>query len=315
MTSINNPPQVCVIIPNYNGRENLRECLLSLRKLEYRNFIAIVVDNVSTDGSCEMVDFSFSEVKLIRLVKRVGYGQAVNEAIRNCSAKYVALLDNDACVDPYWLTELIEQLEQEPTVAIGGSKVYLYGSARELNSAGGLLNPRNGFVQVLGLGEIDRGQYDKPRFLDWVAGCSMLIRGDLISRLGYLDEGYELYREEVDLCFRARRVGYKVLFVPSSVVWHKVSQTDSVLGTKFYRLHRSWIRFCLVNLSPVFAVIGSIYAAFFTFMEALGHISRGDPQALRAAISAILWNLVSAREILARRAFVSWIISNASANG
>jgi hypothetical protein len=304
-----------VIVPNYNGLENLRECLQSLRELQYKNFKVTVVDNGSTDGSCEMVDSAFGEVNVIRLKKRVGYGQAVNEGIRNCTAKYVALLDNDACVDPAWLTEIVAHLETDLTVGIAGSKVYFHGSDRKFYSAGGLLNSKNGFVHVLGLGEIDRGQYDRLRFLDWVAGCSIVVRRDLISSIGYMDEGYELYREEVDLCFRATRVGYKVLFVPSSVVWHKVSQTTSMLGTKFYYLHRSWIRFCLVNLPLVFAVIGSIYAAFFTLMEATGYLSRGSAKEMRAAVSAILWNLFSVRRSVARRAFVSWTISNASVNG
>jgi GT2 family glycosyltransferase len=312
MSSFTNSPTVCVIIPNYNGKENLRECLQSLGRLQYSNFGITVVDGGSNDGSCEMVGSAFRNVNLIRFMKRIGYGQAVNEAVGSCTAKYVALLDNDTSVDARWLTELVAPLEKDPTIGIAGSKVYFHDSSRELCSAGGLLNPKNGFLHVLGLGEIDRGQYDTPRFLDWVMGCAMLARRDLISRFGYVDEGYEFYREEVDLCFRARRAGYKVLFVPSSVVWHKVSQTTSALDIKFYYLHRSWIRFCLVNLRSIYAIIGAVYASAFTLGEATVHATRGRAKDMRAAVSAILWNLASLRRTLARRATVGRIISNAS---
>jgi hypothetical protein len=103
-----------------------------------------------------------------------------------------------------------------------------------------------------------------------------------------------------------------VLFVLSSVAWHKVSQTSSTLGRKFYYLQRSWIQLCLAGLSPVLAVIGSIYAAFFTLMEAAGHLPRRSAKELKEAIRAVLWNLFAIRSILACRTSVGWTISNAS---
>jgi GT2 family glycosyltransferase len=116
----------------------------------------------------------------------------MNEAIGNCSARYVALLDNDTCIDTGWLTELVAHWEKDPSVGIAGSKVYGHRPARKLNSAVGLLNPKNGYVQVLGLEQIDRGQYNAPRLLDWVGGCSIVAGKELTAKLGYLDGGYKL---------------------------------------------------------------------------------------------------------------------------
>lgn len=277
------------------------ECMRSVFKMTYQQLEVILVDNGSTDGSGQAVLNSFQNVQVVHLDRNMGYGSAVNRGIAVSKGKYVALLDNDTVVSPSWLSELVHVMETDPTLGIAGSKVYFYSSERAICSAGGLLNARNGFVRVLGFGEKDGGQFNKTCAVDWVAGCSMLIRRDVFGKIGYLDEGYGFYREEVDLCHRTRRANYGVLYVPTSVVWHKVSVTARKLGLKFYYLHRSWIRFVLIHASSPSVLPGVLFAAFFTLGESIGDIRRGDKDSVGQAVSAFWWNIKYLPATLCRR--------------
>ena len=277
------------------------ECLRSVFNMTFRNFEVILIDNGSTDGSGQAVLNTFQSVRVVHLDRNMGYGSAVNRGIAASEGKYVALLDNDTVVSQSWLSELVRAMEADSTVGIVGSKVYFYSSERTICSAGALLNPINGFVRVLGFGEKDVGQLNKPRTVDWVAGCSILIRRDILEKIGYLDEDYEFYREEVDLCHRTRLANYFVLYVPTSIVWHKMSITALRLGLKFYYLHRSWIRFVLIHASGSSVLPGVLFAVFFTLGESFGDFWRGNKDSVRQAVCAISWNVKHLPATLHRR--------------
>jgi GT2 family glycosyltransferase len=204
----------------------------------------------------------------------------------------------------------VARVQHDSLIGIAGGKVYSHDSPHILLAAGGSTSHRSGLVGKLGLRE--GWQYDKPTFVDWVDGCSILLRRDVVSRIGFLDEGYGFYREDVDICYRANRFGYRVLFVPSSIVWHKVSRTVSKTDLKTYYFWRSWIRFCLVNLPLPFAILGSLYAVgYFFLLTGLQGLLKGKRNELGHGIRATLWNLFSLKRTLRQRSYVNWLMSHA----
>ncbi len=211
---------VSVVIPNWNGMRYLRSCLESLRKQSYRDFEVIIVDNGSTDGSVEFVRESFPEVRLLEFEINHGFSVAVNEGIRCSAGEYVALLNNDTEVHPDWLKELIAGLEGEEEVGFCASKI-LYSDRRNIiNSAGDAVSVA-GYAWNIGKGSEDDGRFDTKRRVFGASAAACIYRREIFERIGLFDEDYFAYFEDVDLSFRAQLMGYRCLYLPLAVVYHK----------------------------------------------------------------------------------------------
>jgi GT2 family glycosyltransferase/glycosyltransferase involved in cell wall biosynthesis len=243
-------PSIFVIIPNWNGKEMLKKCLLSFKEnTSHPNCIVIVVDNGSIDGSVEMVEKEFPWVKMIKNRKNMGFSKASNQCIDYAlkhGAEYILLLNNDVeIVEKKWLTKMLSFFESDPQIGILGCKL-LYSDGR-IQSAGGFISLRG---VSDGHGEIDRGQYDKVRVADYVIGAALLIKAEIICKIGLLDEGFSpLYFEETDWCLRARFHGYKVIYTPHPTFVHKGGSTTQSIKkekTAFF-FKKNWIRFFLLN--------------------------------------------------------------------
>jgi GT2 family glycosyltransferase len=211
---------VSVVIPNWNGKRYLKTCLESLRNQSYRDFETIIVDNGSTDGSVEFVRQSFPEVRLLEFKGNEGFSVAVNEGIRLSAGKYVALLNNDTEVHPDWLKELVAGVEGEEDVGFCASKI-LYSDRRNIiNSAGDAVSVA-GYAWNVGKGSEDDGRFDTRRDVFGASAAASLYRRDMLEKIGLFDEDYFAYFEDVDLSFRAQLSGYRCLYLPQAVVYHK----------------------------------------------------------------------------------------------
>jgi GT2 family glycosyltransferase len=195
-------PLVYIIIVNYYGRELLRRCLTSLRKTKYGNYRALIVDNGSKDGSVEMVRREFSEVEVIALPKNFGYAGANNLGIVHAlkhGAEYVVLLNNDTEVlDPCWLRLAVKVMERHKDIGILGFNLVLPSgkSQQHFNKT-------------------------KPWEVDTVIFAAVMIRSQVFRSTGYLDPNYTIgFYEDIDFCYRARRCGFKVVYVPRIKVLH-----------------------------------------------------------------------------------------------
>ena len=240
-----------VVIVNWNGKELLQKCLSSLFvNTASSECKVVVVDNASTDGSVEMLRQKFSQVKLITNTENTGFSKANNQAIRFAlqnGAKQVLLLNNDVEItNPRWLEEFSDVLESDPKIGIVGCKL-LYPDGT-IQHAGGVINLRVPYHR--GEGAKDTGQYDKVEFVDYVTGAALLIKSDVIRRIGFLDEGFSpLYYEDTDWCVRARLYGYKVAYTPKPSLIHHCGFSSNKLGSEKKRFYsrRSFIRFVLLN--------------------------------------------------------------------
>jgi GT2 family glycosyltransferase len=244
-------PTTCIVVANWNGEKPLRKCLTSLfSNTEPSECGVVVVDNASTDGSVEMLQHCFPQIELIRNKQNTGFSKANNQGIRYAianSAKYILLLNSDVEItDKKWLEALTSVLKSDVKIGIVGCKL-LYPNGR-IQHAGGVIKLRGAFHK--GEFEKDSGQHNKIEFVDYVTAAAMLVKSDVIRRIGLLDEGFTpLFCEDTDLCVRARLCGYKVVYTPSPTLIHHCGSSADKLGVEaktFYH-RRSFIRFFLLN--------------------------------------------------------------------
>lgn len=220
-------PSVAVIVLSWNGKDDTLECLESLRKVDYPCFRVILVDNASVDGTVEAVRRGFPEVEVIETGENLGFAEGNNIGIRHALDRgfdAVLLLNNDTIVDSGFLSAMVEPLYRSEDAAAANPLIYYYSQPDIIWAAGGEIDERTGIAYQRHIDEKDAGQFADEEAIDYGVGTALLIRREAIEKVGLLDREYFLYYEESDWCYRAKDTGYKILFVPQSKVWHKVSR-------------------------------------------------------------------------------------------
>jgi hypothetical protein len=236
-------PVLSIVIVSYNTCELLRECLEALyRQLETIPSEVFVVDNTSRDGSAAMVETQFPNVHLIRSDVNLGFGAANNRAFKLAKGRYIVLLNSDAFLHDNALAISLQHMEQEHDVAVGGAR--LVGRDGNWQPSACLFpSPLNDFLVLSGLaarfprsrvfGRFDRtwANANEPADVDWVPGAFSIIRREALERVGFFDEQFFLYYEEVDLCRRVKQAGYRVRYWPDIVVVHLGGESSKTIDS------------------------------------------------------------------------------------
>lgn len=226
-----------IIIPNYNGVAHLPGCLNALRRQTRRDFCVVVVDDGSTDQSCELLARSYPEVQVIALPENRGLAAAVNAAFHATGGEYVVLLNNDTEAHPRWIEQLIGALDRFPAYAFAASKLLLFDQRDRLHSAGDYYRA-DGVPGNRGVWQQDGGQYDvMEEVFGPCAGAAAYRRATLetLAENGQVfDEDLVMYCEDVDLNLRARLRGMRTIYVPQAVVYHRLSATGGGQLASFY---------------------------------------------------------------------------------
>ena len=264
-------PKVSVITVNWNNFNDSAECLESLRKTTYPNFEVIVVDNGSEGDDVSLLKQRLGDsIRLIVNDKNSGFAGGCNIGIKDALARgadYVVLLNNDTVVAPDFLEGLVKVAQSDKRVGIAGGKVFCYELPELIWFAGGIINYRTGRTPIRGSGEADKGQFDEIVRVDWISGCFMFISRDVLQAVGLLDERFFFGWEDVDLCVRAARKGFKVLFVPESRIWHKgfgIDKRDRLMGMPVYYATRGQFLFMDKHFAkPQLAVAWLYFAVTF----------------------------------------------------
>ena len=213
-----------VIIPNWNGEELLKDCLTSLHEQTFRNLEVIVVDNNSSDNSVKYISDNFPKIKIVKLNKNFGFAKAINEGVKKSICEYIVLLNNDTLVDPKWLENLIKTADNHPDVISVNSKLLNFYNRKIIDGVGILVN-EVGQARSIGWLEEDKGQYEKEQYIFGATGGASLFKRLDFIKVGMFDENYFMYSEEVDFAFRAQFLGYKSIYCPKAVVFHKHKAT------------------------------------------------------------------------------------------
>lgn len=214
-------PDISVSIVNLNGEKYLKECLGSLKELNYPQdkLEIIVVDNGSNDNSLDILKKDYPQVKIIKNSKNMGFAYANNQAAKNARGEYIAFLNNDTKVDKDWLVELLRPVYMDNEIVASGSKV-LSIDGKKIDFIGGMINfEGKGFQIDYGIPSEDYSS-DKYTFLPFVNGGAMMINRRVFLDAGGFDEDFFAYYEDVDLGWRLWVLGYKVVFAPKSIVYH-----------------------------------------------------------------------------------------------
>ncbi|MDQ3098179.1 MAG: alpha-(1-_3)-arabinofuranosyltransferase family protein [bacterium] len=251
-------PSVTVIIINFNGQSDTRICLDSILRSNYTNFTISVLDNGSTHGTTETLQKEFSDprIKWIRSEHNLGFAGGNNFVIKQSDSEYIALLNNDTEVEKEWITELVKTIQSDTNVVASQSKLRSYFNKQYFEYAGAA----GGLIDMLGypyargrIGfhlEEDQGQYDSIIELQWATGAASLFKKAAIEEVGFLPEEFFFHHEEIDLCWRLRNKGYKILFAPLSIVYHKGSSSSkSNLPKKIFYVHRNSLLLLARNMS------------------------------------------------------------------
>jgi len=216
-------PLVSIIIINYNGRSYLEECLESLMEINYSNFEVILVDNNSEDDSIEFVKNNFPSVIILKLSKNYGFAKPNNIGAKIAKGDFLLFLNNDTIVTPNFITELVQVSLQDKQIAVLQS--LLLKSENEVDSSGD-------FIDVLGRVYSSKVIPVGVKPILSARGASMMVRKDAFWKLGGFDEKFYVSYEDVDLGWRAWLIGYKVVIVPNSIVYHKGGKTVEKLKSK-----------------------------------------------------------------------------------
>ncbi len=255
--------EASVIIPNWNGKHLLRVCLLSLRKQTLKNFEIILVDNGSVDGSVSYIKKYYPEVKVIGLDKNYGFAKAVNVGIKAAQGEYLALINNDTEVDKNCLHYLVKAADDHPEVGFVAAKMLNFYQRDMIDSAGDFIDVV-GHADNIGRGQKDGPQFNKPGYVFLVTGGGGLFKRAVFKKVGYFDEDYFAYFEDVDLCLRAQMVGFKGWYEPKAKIYHIHKATaDKIKSMVEYLQFRNLTQTVIKNF-PI-----SLFLKDFNWLKAL----------------------------------------------
>ncbi|MBI2470081.1 MAG: glycosyltransferase family 2 protein [Planctomycetes bacterium] len=285
--------KVLIVIINWNGKNDLLECLASIKKINYPNdkYKVLVVDNGSVDGSQMAVSELYPEVVLLKNNTNIGYVKAVNQGVEyglNFGVDYIWILNNDVVVHEDTLARLVEVGQGDEKIGIIAPVIYSYKNPEVIDNIGYKINYWTGRLKKLKNG-IDIFKDIKEKFadVDSILGCSNLIKASIFKKMGLFQTIYELYFEETDFNVRARERGFRVVVVREVKVWHKNASTmNKFIFRRAYLLLRNLFFFELFNAKikqllvfipyyflihlPYFLIYGSIYGLKVKFKEVIG---------------------------------------------
>lgn len=237
----NNTPKIAVILLNWNGCNDTLACLESLKAVTYPSLEIIVVDNGSKDDSVFHIFKRFPEIKLIETGKNLGFAEGNNVGIRAAlqnSPDFVFLLNNDTIVAPDVFEGFVTTFSQFPKVGILGAKILLFDQKEIIDHLGGNWDKKTGTFAFVGQRKKENAIENHPQEIDYVCGAGMMIKKEVIEKIGLLEPRYFLIWEESDFCFRAKKAGFVTMTCPKSKIWHKVSA--SFVGGKPHSTYFWW---------------------------------------------------------------------------
>ncbi|WP_051254703.1 glycosyltransferase family 2 protein [Halobacillus kuroshimensis] len=219
------PPSVCVVIVNFNGTKDTLDCLDSLTDQTYPNIQVIVVDNASDNQEeLETALLPYS-CHLVQLEENRGFAAGNNAGVKYAMEQlhpdYILMLNNDTVVSPDFLSPLVYELQQDTGVGACCSHINYHNPSKQTWYGGGYINWKTGTA----VHALQDYQSSSSRDVEFLTGCALLFPTRMIQEIGYLNEDYFLFYEDTEFCVRMKKAGYRLRYVPESLIYHKVSAT------------------------------------------------------------------------------------------
>jgi hypothetical protein len=240
-------PFVGIVILTWNQKDDTLECLESVFEMDYPNFKVLVIDNGSEDGTSKAIQSQFPEVEMIINDVNIGVPAADNQGFRHFlkrDADYVLILNNDTILDQAFLRELVRVAEESSDIGMTVPKIYYHGEDNLLWSAGAEWRRFPPRVAIIGFRKQDSPAYNTQCDLDYATGCATLISRQALKKVGLFDPVYFMYQEDYDYSERLREANYRIVYVPTAIMWHKVSASvEEGSREKWFRWSRSLVRY------------------------------------------------------------------------
>jgi GT2 family glycosyltransferase len=249
---------------NWNNYIDTRECIESLRQSSYPLEKIILIDNASQDGSIELLQKEYGksvDIHIIRNNANYGFAGGVNVGIRYAlkqGAKLIFLVNNDAIVDVSCIKNLYTAMKESSNIGIAGPRIFYYKESKRIWHGGGFFNWFKTGMVVPEKDKLVEECETKTKEVTFLTGCAMLIKREVFETIGLFDEDFFLYGEDMDFCLRAFKARFKLLYVPSAKVWHKIETVAKSRTAPFilYHMARSRILWLRKNFSWLYFLYG-----------------------------------------------------------
>ncbi|WP_039657096.1 glycosyltransferase family 2 protein [Clostridium tyrobutyricum] len=288
-------PLVYIILVNYNGHKDTIECINSFKKINYKNYKIIIIDNESSDDSLNVLKKKTNGCIIIESKKNLGFAGGNNLGIKYAldhSADYIMLLNNDTLVKTDFLANMLNSFSKDKKVGLVGCKIMYYPEKNIIWYGGGYIDWFKFIGAHYGMKQIDNGQCDDEKEIDFMTGCCMLIKAKIFEKVGFLPEDYFMYFEDVDFCVKIKNFGYKIWYNPKAVIYHKVGLSsggeESPFSIEwctrnrllFMNKHKS-------NVSSLNFILSKIFFYFTRLIRYLQYSLKGKKANSKAIIKGI----------------------------
>lgn len=282
-------PRVSIVIVNWNGDLDTRECIASLQKINYKNYEIVLVDNGSIIDNFSEFEKTLSNIKLLRSEKNLGFSGGnnigINYALAN-NVDYILLLNNDTTVKPDFLEPLLKKFLDEKEVGIVAPMINYYGEPQRVWTVGGRIS------RIRGSGFADSNILESKitytdKEVSFVSGCCMLIHKDVLKRIGLFDENYFLYTEDTDFCYRVKKAGYKIYVTTQSKIFHKVNKSTkkNLPSLPLYYTTRNRLYFSRKNFRNYFPLT-LFYISTTMLLKCIFWFVNGNPKNILTVVKA-----------------------------
>ena len=298
---------VTVVIPHYRSA-TLESCLASVFAHSDVKVAVIVVDDGPDAPSLQQARAAFPQVRILRNERNLGFSASCNRGLKAADTRFAVLLNDDTRVTAGWLSPMVDAAEADPGIAVCQPKLLSATKAGTFDDGGGA----GGYMDQLGYPfcrgrllfhqEKDLGQYDCCRPLFWACGSAMFIRLEALAKVGYLDLDYFMHMEEIDLCWRLRDAGYRIMAVPSSTVFHYSAWSlPPESFRRAYLKHRNNLAMICINMDwrSLWWVLPSRVP--LEALAALGYLAKREWKHVAAPLAAAMWILLHPFNLWSRR--------------
>lgn len=298
MNPSNPEPLISIITLNYNQTDVTCAFLESTRKLNYRNFETLVCDMASDVNPTEQIEQgNYPNVKVLVSEKNLGFTGGNNWGMRQAKGDFVFIVNNDTEVTPELLDLLIEPFFKDNSIGATSPKIRFYHNPKIIQYAGfEPMNMLTGRVGAVGSFEEDKGQHDESGFTNGAHGCAMLVKREVIDKVGMFPEKFFIYYEEWDWSARMLRAGYKIMYVGKALIFHKESITmGKKSAIKLYYHTRNRILYMRRNSkNPLQLAAFTVFFSIFSAPKAVvSYLFKGQFSHLKSFFRAITWNLTN----------------------
>ncbi|MEX0748993.1 MAG: glycosyltransferase [Candidatus Saccharimonadales bacterium] len=292
-------PLVSIVIVNWNGLEDTKQCLKSIGELHYENIEIIVVDNGSVDGSKEYLS-ALDDIIYIDLPTNTGFTGGHIAGKEVAKGDFIILVNNDLVMDPEWINHALDSFNSHPDAAVVGGKQYMWNDENPAQDA------TNDYFAFQEVDQSTGNTYtslvgEEERSVDAISGACMMVKTESLKKVGYLDDDFFTYYEETDLTARLLRAGYRTYYNPRAVAWHKVAASTTRVNKKnsyyLYMMHRNRYMYAIKNFDNKF--VREFRRNYFK--EVTRSLLRPLKSSIQVRIRAYVWNKLHMKQHLYKR--------------